>query len=134
MKKKLALTFPRHLLSEPITYRLVKDHDLVVNIIKAKITPYEEGRLDLEISGKGEAINRGINYLEQLGVEVEPLVQEIKWNPERCNHCTVCVPICPVAAFDVDREKRIVSFNDEKCIACGICVQACPYRAIEIIF
>lgn len=134
MKKKLALKFPRHLVSKPITYRLVKDYDLIVNIIKAKITPYEEGRLDLEVSGEKDAINRGMNYLNRIGVEVKPLIQEIKWNPERCNHCTVCVPLCPVGAFSVNEKERVVSFNDEKCIACGICVQACPYRAIEIIF
>lgn len=134
LKKKLALKFPRHLVREPITYRLVKDYDLVVNIIKAKITPYEEGRLDLEVSGKKEAIEKGIGYLKKIGVEVKPLIQEIKWNPEKCNHCTVCVPLCPAGAFNVEEEERVVSFNDEKCIACGICVQACPYRAIEIIF
>lgn len=134
MKKKLALTYPRHLVSEPIIYRLVREYDLVVNIIKAKITPYEEGRLDLEISGKENAISKGISYLTGVGVEVEPLVQEIKWNPERCNHCTVCVPLCPVAAFDVEKKERVVFFDDEKCIACGVCVQACPYRAIEIVF
>lgn len=134
MKKKLALTYPRHLVSEPIISRLVKDHDLIVNIIKAKITPYEEGRLDLEISGSKQAINEGINYLHTVGVGVEPLIQEIKWNPERCTHCTVCVPLCPVTAFDINRKEGKVSFDDDKCIACGVCVQACPYRAIEIVF
>ena len=134
MKKKLALTFPRRLVSEPITYRLVRNYDLIINIIKAKITPYEEGRLDLEISGKKDAINRGMNYLKKIGVEIQPLAQEIKWNPQRCNHCTVCVPLCPVAAFEISKKEKMVSFNDQKCIACGICVEACPYRAIEIIF
>ena len=134
MKKKLSLLFPRHLVSEPITYRLVKDYELVVNIIKAKITPDEEGRLDLEVSGEESAINKGVDYLNRVGVEVKPLVQEIKWSPEKCTHCTACVPLCPVGAFSIERKERVVSFNDEKCIACGICVQACPYRAIEIIF
>ncbi|MCD6257283.1 4Fe-4S binding protein [Candidatus Aerophobetes bacterium] len=134
MKKKLSLTFPRRLVSEPITYKLIKNYNLIVNIIKAKITPYEEGRLDLEIIGEKNAINEGIKYLTDLGVSVKPLIQEIKWNPDRCNHCTVCVPLCPVSAFEVDRKERTVSFNDEKCIACGVCVQACPYRAIEIVF
>lgn len=134
MKKKLALTYPRHLVSEPVISKLAKEYDLVVNIIKAKITPHEEGRLDLEISGEPDAVNRGINYLIELGVQVKPLIQEIKWNPERCTHCTVCVPLCPVKAFQVEEREKTVFFNDEKCIACGICVQACPYRAIEIIF
>ena len=134
MKKKLSLSYPRHLVNEPVISRLVKDYDLVISIIKAKITPDEEGRLDLEISGKKNAIDKGINYLKRVGVELQPLIQEIKWDPERCNHCTACVPLCPVNAFEIDRKERTVSFSDEKCIACEVCVQACPYRAIEIIF
>ena len=134
MKRKLALTFPRQLVSQAITYRLVKDYDLVLNIIKAKITPYEKGRLDLEIEGVEEAIRKGVSYLESAGVDVQPLIQEIRWNPEKCNHCGVCVPLCPVSAFELDRKTCLVSFNHDKCIACGICVQSCPYRAIEIIF
>lgn len=134
MRKKLALTFPRELVSQPITYHLVKDFSLVLNILKAKITPQEKGHLDLEIQGTREAIEKGMNYLESSGVEVKPLVQEIRWNPDRCTHCGVCVPLCPVAAFEVDREACQVAFDDEKCIACGVCVQACPYRAIEIVF
>jgi len=134
MKKKLSLSFPRELVSEPITYRLIKEYDLVVNIIKAKITPDEEGRLDLEISGEENAINKGINYLNSIGVQVKPLIQEIKWNPDRCTHCTVCVPLCPVSAFELNTKERTVNFDKEKCIACGICVRVCPYRAIEILF
>jgi ferredoxin len=134
MKKKLALTFPRKLVSQPITYRLVKDYDLILNIIKAKITPYEKGRLDLEIEGAEEAIKRGVEFLESTGVEVQPLIQEIRWNQDKCTHCGVCVPLCPVSAFEIDRNRSLIAFNHDKCIACGICVQACPYRAIEIVF
>lgn len=34
-KRRLVLTFPPRLVEEPITYRLIKDYDLVVNILKA---------------------------------------------------------------------------------------------------
>jgi len=108
MKKKLSLSFPRHLVSEPITYRLVKDYELVVNIIKAKITPES-------------AINKGVDYLNRVGVEVKPLVQEIKWSPEKCTHCTACVPLCPVGAFSIERKERVVSFNDEKYSLWNLC-------------
>lgn len=134
MKKKLALTYPRHLVSEPIISNLAKDYDLVINIIKAKITPDEEGRLDLEVSGEKYNIDKAIQYLKKVGVEPQPLIQEITWNPEKCTHCTACVPLCPVGAFEIDKKERVVHFNDEKCIACGICVQACPYKAIQILF
>jgi len=32
-KKKVVLTFPYKLINEPITYHLIKDYDLEVNII-----------------------------------------------------------------------------------------------------
>lgn len=44
-KRRLVLTFSPKLVEEPIAYRLIKDYDLVVNILRAKIRPEEEGRL-----------------------------------------------------------------------------------------
>jgi hypothetical protein len=35
----------------PIIYRLVKDYDLEFNILKASITPEQEGLLVLELKG-----------------------------------------------------------------------------------
>ena len=63
MKKKVALVFPRELVGEPITYKLIKDYNLIINILKAKIIPYKEGKLDIEISGEKENLNRGIGTL-----------------------------------------------------------------------
>jgi len=134
MKKKVALVFPRELVGEPITYKLIKDYNLIINILKAKIIPYKEGKLDVEISGEKDNLNRGINYLTKLGVKIEPLAQQIKWDKDKCVCCTVCVALCPVDAFEVEKKEGIVSFNEEKCIVCGICALSCPYRAIEILF
>jgi len=52
MTKKLLLHFKKNDTEKPIVYRLVKDHDLVVNIFRAKITPDETGYLVLDISGE----------------------------------------------------------------------------------
>lgn len=133
-KRRLVLTFPPKLVEEPITYRLIKDYDLVVNILRAKISPQEEGRLMIEIRGDKEAVNKGIDYLKELGVSIQPLARDIRWLENKCTHCTVCVPLCPTEAIVVDREKMEISFDKDKCIACGACIPACPYRAIEILF
>ena len=53
--------------------RLIKDYDLEVNIMRARITPREEGRLVLEITGKRANIEAGFKYLSDIGVEVQPL-------------------------------------------------------------
>lgn len=133
-KRRLVLTFPPKLVEEPITYRLIKDYDLVVNILRAKISPEEEGRLMIEISGEKSAVKRGMDYLKELNVSIQPLARDIRWLEERCTHCTVCVPLCPTGAIVVDRNSMEISLNKDKCIVCGACIPACPYRAIEILF
>ena len=41
--KKLMLFFPRCECEKPIIYHLVKDHNLMVNVYRAKVTHNEEG-------------------------------------------------------------------------------------------
>ena len=133
-KKRVVLTFPHQLVDQPITYHLIKDYDLMINILRARVTPKEEGRLVMEIEGSKESLKKGIAYLEELGVNIQPLAQDVSWDQQRCTRCSVCVPICPTGAFSVNRKNREVSFDKEKCIACGLCVPVCPYKAIKILF
>ncbi len=133
-KKRVVLTFPHKLVDQPITYHLIKDYDLMVNILRARVTPKEEGRLVVELSGDRDSLKKGTNYLTDLGVQVEPLAQDVKWHPDRCTHCTACIPVCPSGAFSVDRKGMVVSFDKDKCIICELCLPACPYKAIEILF
>ncbi len=133
-KRRLVLTFPPKLVEEPITYRLIKDYDLVVNILRAKISPEEEGRLMIELSGEKGALKRGMDYLNGLKVNIQPLARDIRWLEDKCTHCTVCVSLCPTEAIVVDRNSMKISFNKDKCIVCGACIPACPYEAIEILF
>ncbi len=134
VKRRLVLTFPPKLVEEPITYRLIKDYDLVVNILRAKISPEEEGRLMIELSGEKGALKRGMDYLNGLNVNIQPLARDIRWLEKKCTHCTVCVSLCPTEAIVVDRNSMEISFNKDKCIVCGACIPACPYKAIEILF
>ena len=64
-KKRVVLTYPHDLLDKPLTYHLIKDYDLVVNILKAKITPRAQGLLVLEIEGDKEKLEEGISYLKK---------------------------------------------------------------------
>ncbi|MBU1767268.1 MAG: NIL domain-containing protein, partial [Candidatus Omnitrophica bacterium] len=50
-KRRLVLTFPASLVGEPITYKLVKDYDIIINILKAQITQEEEGKLVVDLQG-----------------------------------------------------------------------------------
>jgi L-aspartate semialdehyde sulfurtransferase ferredoxin len=133
-KKRVVFTYPQQLVDQPIITRLVKDFDLTINILRARITPKDEGRMVLEITGKRPALEAGINYVKEIGVDIQPLAQDVKWHDDRCIHCTACISVCPSKALDVDRKTMEVSFNRDKCIACENCIPVCPYQAMEILF
>ena len=134
ISKRIVLRFPHRLVYQPIVCKLVKDYDLDFNILKAYVTPKEEGLLVLELSGEDKNYEQGIQYLRKVGVKVQPLSQDIIRNEERCTHCGVCVPICPTGALVVESLTKKVNFYDNKCIACELCVMACPVRAMEVHF
>ena len=133
-KKRVVFSYPHHLIDQPVISRLIKNFDLEVNILRARITPKEEGRLVLEITGKRSTLEAGINYLTEMGVEIQPLAQDVKWDGDRCTHCTACISVCPTKALDVDRAGMEVSFKRDRCIACELCIPVCPYQAMEILF
>jgi ferredoxin len=133
-KKRIVLSFPPHMVDQPVTYQLVKKYDLMVNILRARVTPKEQGRLVVEVTGRKRALDAGLKYVAELGVDVQPLAQDVRWHEERCIECTACTSICPTGALAVARPEMRVSFNHDKCIACELCVPTCPYQAMEIVF
>jgi L-aspartate semialdehyde sulfurtransferase ferredoxin len=134
VSKRIVLTFPHKLLDQPIVYKLVKDYDLVFNILQARITPKEEGLMVLEVKGKKEKYAEGIKYLTSLGVKIQPLSQDVTRDDSRCTHCGACLAVCPTEALYIDKKTMKVIFDSEKCIACELCVKACPPRAMIVKF
>jgi ABC-type methionine transport system ATPase subunit len=78
--RKIVLTFPRDKIDKPIVYHLIRDFNLTFNIMKASITPDQEGHMVLEISGEEKEIDKGIKFLKDQGVKIEPLSIDIKIN------------------------------------------------------
>ncbi len=134
VSKKIVLHFPRRLTEQPVIYRLVKDYDLEFNILKASISPEEEGLLVLELKGGQKEYDRGINFLLKSGIKIQSLSQDVTRNEERCTHCGACITVCPSGAFELEPQTRRVKFDNEKCIVCGLCIKACPPRAMEVHF
>jgi ferredoxin len=134
VSKRVVLRFPKRMVDRPIIYRLVKDYDLEFNILKASITPEQEGLLVLELKGNQTEYDKGIEFLLKAGVKIQSLSQDVTRNEERCTHCGACITVCPPGAFRLDPKTRLVIFDNEKCIACGLCIPACPPRAMEVHF
>jgi ferredoxin len=122
------------MVEQPIVYRLVKEYNLEFNILKAYVTPKEEGLLVLELKGGDRDYQKGVDYLSKIGLSIQPLSQDVIRNDSRCTHCGVCVTICPTGALVIDPKTRKVLFHNDKCIACELCVPACPPRAMEMHF
>ena len=131
---KIVLKFPHLLVDKPIVCNLVKKYGLDFNILKAYVTPREEGLLVMEISGSEEALEGGLAYLDEMGVSVQPLSQDIVRDEDRCIHCGACTSVCPTGALALDRKTMLVEFDNDKCIACEHCVGACPVRAMLVHF
>jgi len=131
---KYVLKFPTRLLDMPIASRLVSEHGLVINILRARVEPNEEGMLVVEITGDAKNIRSGLEFLRGLGVEVEPLSKGVSWREDLCVDCTACRSICPTGALAVSLPDMKVRFERDKCIACELCVPACAYGAIEVAF
>lgn len=134
VSKRIVLRFPQRLVDRPIVYRLVKDFDLQFNILKASITPEDEGLMVVELTGARNDYDKGIRYLTTNGVDIQSLSQDVLRNEERCTHCGACITVCPTKAFEVDPATRRVSFDNSRCVACGLCLKACPPRAMEVHF
>ena len=101
-KKNVVLSFPPSLIEEPVTYRLIRDFDLQVNILRATVRPRERGRMVVELMGEKANLEKAFDYLDEKGVQVDPLVQEMRWQSDRCVHCTACTAVCPTKALTVE--------------------------------
>jgi len=134
ISKRIVLRFPKRLVERSIVSCLVKDYNLDFNILKASVTPDEEGLMVLELSGKQGDYDKGIRYLTKTGVRIQSLSQDVIRNEERCTHCGACITVCPTGAFELESLTRWVNFYDERCLACGLCIKACPPRAMELHF
>ncbi|MBI2160668.1 MAG: NIL domain-containing protein [Candidatus Rokubacteria bacterium] len=75
-RMRLRLTFPPHLIQEPIVYRLVKDFDIVINIRRADVKA-DYGWMALELDGEEAQLERGVKWLKEKGVQVDPIERDV---------------------------------------------------------
>jgi ABC-type methionine transport system ATPase subunit len=76
MKKRVKLTFPQHLVKEPVIFTMAKKYDVMPNIRRARVTE-TVGEMVLELEGKEENLEKGIQSLRDQGINVELIEGDI---------------------------------------------------------
>ncbi|NMA20866.1 MAG: 4Fe-4S binding protein [Lentisphaerae bacterium] len=133
--KKLLLRFPKCETEKPIVYQLVKEYNLMINIFAAKVTQDQEGFLVLDVTGKDEWIERGMDYVRSFGVIIQAVGSGIVRDLDLCTHCGNCLSHCPTNALHIaDRTTMKVELNESLCIACSARIANCPFGACTAAF
>lgn len=70
MKKRIKLTFPQRLIKEPVIFTMAREHNVMPNIRRARVTE-TVGEMVLELEGTEENLEKGIKFLREQGVDVE---------------------------------------------------------------
>lgn len=133
-KRRMVLRFPADSVNEPITYTLIKEYDVLINILNADITHGKEGNLLIEMVGEKGNVDKAVVYLESKQVEISPVIKTILFNESACIHCGACSSVCFPGALEMDPDSRKLKFLPEKCVACELCIKACPLMLFELNF
>ncbi len=70
MKQRVKLTFPQHLIKEPVIFTMAKKYDVMPNIQRARVTE-TVGEMDLELEGTEDNLRKGLESLKRQGIDVE---------------------------------------------------------------
>jgi ABC-type methionine transport system ATPase subunit len=69
---RVKLTFPEHLIRQPVIARLVREFDVMPNIRRASVEE-SVGWMVLEIGGEDDTVDHALEWLKDQGVEVDLL-------------------------------------------------------------
>ena len=134
MSKKYILKFRPGAVEEPVTYCLIKEYDIRVNILRAEIYPGKSGIMLVELDADSIKLKQAISFLQYKDIEVIPFDKRIHLEIEKCVHCGACTAVCCTSALSILNEKSELVFTPDKCVACGLCVKACPLQLFQLQF
>jgi len=129
---KVVIHFPKEKVDQPVICHLTADYGVMFNILKATITPEQEGLMVLELLGDAQSCQQGLEYLRGQGLRIQSIAQDIMRSEARCTHCGACLAVCQVGALSLERPEMRVTFDPAKCVACEQCLTACPLRAMQL--
>lgn len=75
-KQRVKFTFLQDLIRQPIIWRLGREFDIVTNIRRADVTE-DRGWVVLELEGELEELERGLRWVTEQGVRVDPVPGDV---------------------------------------------------------
>ncbi len=75
-KMRIHLTFPPDKIKDPVIYQLGRDFNLVTNIRRADVTA-TYGWVTLEVEGAEDDLERGVAWLKERGLKVDPIEKDV---------------------------------------------------------
>ena len=115
--RRFVLTFPPEATGEPITYNLIRKFDIMVNIVKADVSPGKIGHLVMEMTAPSKVLKEGMEYMKQQNVDCVPIDRTITYEKDLCVHCGACSAVCFAGALTMDHKSAELVFEPEKCVA-----------------
>ncbi len=73
---RVRLTFPPERITEPVVYNIGHQYNVVTNIRRANVTA-DEGWIILEIIGDADELERVVEHLRNIRVQVEPVEGDV---------------------------------------------------------
>ena len=132
MKTKLRINFPQKLTNTPLTYQLIKEFDLKVNILKASIDFNHNGHILYEITGEKDQIEYTLQELKKLELTCELVDSTISIDKDICTDCGLCSSVCLAGALVIGEPDWELQFKTENCVGCNHCIEVCPSQAIKM--
>ena len=75
-KRIVQLIFPQKLIKKPVIYTMALKCKVMPNVRRAKVTE-SVGEMVLELEGTRENLEKGVRFLTQQGIKVEPVVGDV---------------------------------------------------------
>jgi ABC-type methionine transport system ATPase subunit len=75
-KRRIKVTFPQDLITEPLIYLLGKNFEIVTNIRRADVRE-DVGWVVLELEGQEKEIDRGLQWVTETGVRIDSVSGDV---------------------------------------------------------
>ena len=73
---RVKFTFVEELIKEPVIWKLGREFEIVTNIRRADVTD-QRGWVVLELDGERAEIERGLDWVRDQGVRVDPVYEDV---------------------------------------------------------